>query len=205
MDLASLLIFATAYALAVLSPGPGITALVARVIGRGTRGAPAYVAGFVVGDLIWFCVAALGLAALAKTWATLFLVVKWVGVAYLLYLAWKMWTAPAVGTDVAADTRDVAPRQLFLSGLLLTLGNPKVMAFFLALLPTIIDLSNLSLLAFAELFVLIAVILSTILSGYVMLASRARRFIASPAAMRVVNRACGVAIAGAAATVAVRA
>lgn len=205
MDIASLLVFATAYSLAVLSPGPGITALVARVLGRGTRGAPAYIAGFVVGDLIWFCVAALGLAALAKAWATLFLVVKWVGVAYLLYLAWKMWTAPAVGAEVTADTSDVAPRQLFLSGLMLTLGNPKVMAFFLALLPTIIDLGNLSLLAFAELFVLIAVILSGILTGYVVLASRARRFIASPTAMRIVNRACGVAIAGAAATVAARA
>lgn len=204
MDLAGIVVFVTAYLLAAASPGPGIAALVARVIGRGMRGAPAYIAGFVVGDLIWFCLAAFGLAALAQTFATLFIVIKWAGVAYLLYLAWTMWTAPVTPLDLEAAPGDAGRIELFLAGLSLTLGNPKVIAFFLALLPTIVDLTTLSLFGLVEMAGLIALILSSVLGTYALLAERARRFISSPREMRIVNRLCGAAIAGAAATIAAR-
>jgi threonine/homoserine/homoserine lactone efflux protein len=62
MSLYGLSIFAAVYVLAVASPGPGVAAIVARVLGRGTRGAPAFIAGFLVGDLIWFTFAATGRA-----------------------------------------------------------------------------------------------------------------------------------------------
>jgi hypothetical protein len=62
VPLSSLALFAAIYAVAVASPGPGIAALVARVLSRGTGGMPAFVAGFVVGDLAWFAVAAKGFA-----------------------------------------------------------------------------------------------------------------------------------------------
>jgi threonine/homoserine/homoserine lactone efflux protein len=87
MTLTGLLVFGAAYATAVFSPGPGVAALVARVLARGLRGAPAFIAGFLIGDLVWFTVAATGLALLAQTFAIVFLAVKYAGVAYLLYLA----------------------------------------------------------------------------------------------------------------------
>ena len=62
MDLAALLLFAGTLLVAAASPGPGIAALVARVIGRGADGAPAFAAGLVLGDLVWLAVATLGLA-----------------------------------------------------------------------------------------------------------------------------------------------
>jgi threonine/homoserine/homoserine lactone efflux protein len=204
MDLAGLAVFAAAYALAVASPGPGVAALVARVVGRGTRGAPAYIAGFVVGDLVWFTVAALGLAALAATFTTLFALIRWAGVAYLLYLAWRMWTAEPALLDAPAGPADARPLALFLAGLTVTLGNPKVIAFFLALLPTIVDLAAMTPLAFVELAALIAGILTAVLSAYALAAERARRFIRNADAIRVVNRLCGLAIAGAAGTIAAR-
>ena len=54
MSLYGLSVFALVYMLAVASPGPGVAAIVARVLGRGTHGIPAFIAGFLVGDLIWF-------------------------------------------------------------------------------------------------------------------------------------------------------
>jgi threonine/homoserine/homoserine lactone efflux protein len=66
MSLYGLWIFAAIYFLAVALPGPGIAAVVARALARGTQGAPAFIAGFLVGDLIWFTFAATGLAALAR-------------------------------------------------------------------------------------------------------------------------------------------
>src|SRR5262245_38736338 len=88
-------IFCAVYLLAVATPGPGVAAVIARSLARGSRGAPAFIAGFLLGDLIWFVFAATGLAALAQTAYTVFVALKYVGAVYLLYLAWRLWTSPA--------------------------------------------------------------------------------------------------------------
>ena len=95
MSLAGLVLCASVYAMAVATPGPGIAAVVARVLSRGVAGAPAFILGFVVGDLIWFTVAARGLAVLANSFHVVFVAIKYAGVAYLLYMAYGLWTAPA--------------------------------------------------------------------------------------------------------------
>lgn len=82
MDVAGLLVFTAAYLVAVASPGPGIAAIVARMLGHGLTGATAFITGFLVGDLVWFTVAATGLAMVASSFATLFLVIKYAGAAY---------------------------------------------------------------------------------------------------------------------------
>lgn len=204
MDLASLLVFALAYLMATASPGPGVAAVVARVLARGTRGAPAFIAGFVAGDLVWFAIAATGLSALAQGFALAFTALKWLGVAYLLWLAWQLWTAPATPPDAAAAPAAEGGWRLFGAGLLLTLGNPKVILFFVALLPTVIDLGGAGPLALTELAVMIAVILSAVLGAYALAAARARRLLTTPRAVRAVNRGAGVAMAGAAAAIAAR-
>lgn len=201
MNAASLAIFATAYAMMVAMPGPGVAALMARVLSQGMKGIPALIAGYLVGDLSWFAAAALGLAAIAKTFAFGFLFIKYVGAIYLLYLAYKMWTKPSVIAE-AEVASDVTDGQLFMTGLTVTLGNPKPMAFFLALLPTVIDLEALTVLAFVELSVVICALLVISLVVYALLADRARRFVSDARAMKVLNRICGTALAGAAVAVA---
>src|SRR5450631_3853904 len=115
MDLPNLIVFATAYLAVVLLPGPGVTALIARVLTRGTRGAPAYVAGFAAGSLLWFTVAATGLAALASAFGTLFIVIRYAGAAYLLFLAWMLWAAPPRSAE-AIDASPDGYWRLFLAG-----------------------------------------------------------------------------------------
>src|ERR1051326_7116879 len=98
-------VFSLAYVLAVATPGPGVAAVIARSLGHGLRGAPAFIAGFLVGDLIWFTFAATGLAMLAQSAYTVFVIVKYAGVAYLLYLAYRLWTAPAKAVNGAGEVR----------------------------------------------------------------------------------------------------
>lgn len=205
MTVTGLLAFGVAYGAAVASPGPGVAAVFARVLSRGLRGAPAFIAGFLVGDLVWFALAATTLHALAQTFAFVFVVVRYAGAAYLLYLAWKLWTAPAEPADgAAAAARSEHPLRLFLGALSLTLGNPKVIFFFLALLPMVVDLNSLTASAALEIAALIAVILSAVLGGYALLAAFGRRFITSPRAVRIVNRSGGTMMAGAAVAIATR-
>lgn len=205
MSLYGLLVFSAVYLLAVASPGPGVAAVIARSLAKGTHGAPAFIAGFLVGDLIWFAFAATGLAALAQSAHTVFVVVKYAGAAYLLYLAYKLWTAPAVAADQAPDLESgQQPFQLFLGSLALTLANPKTMIFFLALLPTVVSLEQLTLLGFVEMVVAISIVLPLTLGAYVLLAARARRVFKSAAAVRRINRGTGAAMACAAVAVATR-
>jgi len=204
MTLTGLLLFSAAYATAVISPGPGVAALVARVLARGLRGAPAFIAGFLIGDLVWFTVAATGLALLAQTFAMVFLAVKYAGAAYLLYLAWRLWTAPAAAGEIAAAAPSERPLRLFLGSLSLTLGNPKPIIFFLAILPTVVDLTRLDRGGFAEIAALMAVILTVILGGYALAAAYARRLFTSARAIRAVNRGTGAVMAGAAIAIAAR-
>ena len=96
MTLSSLILFAAVYFAAVATPGPGVAALIARVLGQGLRGVAPFIAGYFVGDMIWLTFAATGLAVIAKTFAGVFVAIKFAGAAYLLYLAWRMATAPAV-------------------------------------------------------------------------------------------------------------
>ncbi|HYD98480.1 MAG TPA: LysE family translocator [Alphaproteobacteria bacterium] len=204
MDLTSLGVFVLALLVAAASPGPNIAAIVARVLGRGTQGALAFTAGVAIGDVVWLTLAVFGLAVLAQSFAGVFLVVRYAGAAYLLYLAWRLWTAPAAAPGVAANLAREHPARLFLGGLAVTMGNPKVMVFYLALLPNLVDLSRLDPLGYAELVAATLGVLAVVFGGYILLAARARRLFTSARAMRLVNRGTGAVMAGAAAMVAAR-
>jgi threonine/homoserine/homoserine lactone efflux protein len=91
---------------------------------------------------------------------------------------------------------------MFLAGLAVTLGNPKIMVFYLALLPTIIDLAGVTLVAWLELTSIMLVILAAIDAAYIVLAARARLLLRSRHALRIANRASATVLGGAAATIA---
>jgi threonine/homoserine/homoserine lactone efflux protein len=198
MDASALIVFAGALLIAAASPGPGLAALVARVLARGRSGAAAFTAGLAIGDVVWLAAAVTGLSAAAQLFGGLFVLIKYAGAAYLLFLAWKLWTAPVVPLAEGHVPPAERPGRLFLAGLAVTLGNPKVMVFYLALLPTLIDIQGIGPLAFAELALVTLSVLGLVFGAYIALALRARRLFASPRALRRVNRATGAVMAGAA-------
>jgi len=204
MEPTGLILFSSALFIAAASPGPGIAAIVARVLGRGPKGAAAFSAGIILGDLVWLTFAILGLAALAQTFHGVFLAVKYAGAVYLLYLAYKLWTAPVSAQEVKADEKAEHPAKLLLGGLALTLGNPKAIVFYLALLPTFLDLTRITVLGYLELALATMLVLAVVFGGYILLAVRARKLFTTPGAIRILNRVTGTVIAGAAAVVAAR-
>lgn len=204
MDPVGLIVFGAALLVAAATPGPGVAALVARVLARGAEGAVAFTAGLAIGDVVWLAAAVTGMAALAQTFAGLFLLIKYAGAAYLLYLAWKLWTAPAGPLEPGQEPRAERPARLFLAGLAVTLGNPKVMVFYLALVPTLVDVASITMLGFAELAAVCLSVLALVFGTYILLAARARRLLRSPRALKQLNRATGAVMAGAAAAVATR-
>jgi threonine/homoserine/homoserine lactone efflux protein len=204
MDPAALVLFAGTLLVAAASPGPGIAALVAQVVGKGPEGATSFAAGLILGDLVWLAVAIFGLAVVAQTFHEVFLVIKYAGAGYLVYLAYRMWTAPVDARDIAAAPRRDGPLRLFFAGLAVTLGNPKVVAFYLALLPSLIDLARVGLLGYVELAGISVVILTAVFGAYAVAAAHARALFRSTRAMRLLNRTGGTVMAGAAVVVATK-
>jgi len=204
LSISGLALFAAALAVAAFSPGPGIAAIVARVLGRGRSGAFAFTAGMAIGDIVWLTLAVLGLAVVAQTFHEVFAVIKYLGAAYLLYVAWKMWKAPAAAPEIAPLTVRESQLRLFLGGLAVCLGNPKTMVFYLALLPSILDTTQIDGLAFVELIAVTLTVVGGVFAFYVLVALRARRWITSARTVRMVNRGSSVVMAGAAVAIASR-
>ncbi|CAE6834439.1 LysE family translocator [Paraburkholderia nemoris] len=203
MSLSALLVFALALIIAAGTPGPSIAALVARVLTNGFRDVLPFLAAMWLGEALWLTCAVAGLAVIARSFGMVFIVLKFAGVAYLLFLAWKMWRAPAdvQGSDLPSGQ---SPWRMFVAGLLVTLGNPKIMMFYLALLPTIIDLSRIGTVAWFELTLTMLIVLMTVDFGWALLASRARKLLNTRRAVKFTNRASAAVMAGVAAAIATR-
>ena len=173
------------------------------MLAKGWRDVLPFLAAMWVGEAIWLALAVFGLAVVAQTFHLLFLVIKYLGIAYLLYLAWKMWTAP-VAVAEGELPRERSAGKLFLAGMAVTLGNPKIMLFYMALLPTIIDLHDVSALGWAQLTLTMLAVLVAVDMAWALLAAQARRFLRSARAMRAANRTGATIMAGAATAIAAK-
>ncbi len=203
MTAGALMVFALTLLVAAGSPGPSIAALVARVLTNGLRDVLPFLAAMWIGEAIWLSFAVGGLAIVAQTFAVIFTIMKVLGVAYLLFLAWKMWFAPT-GADSDQLSIGQKPWQMFLAGMVVTLGNPKIMVFYLALVPTLIDLDQLDLLSWAELTVTMLAVLVTIDCAWALAAAHARRLLTNHRAVRIANRTSAAMMVGAAAAIAAK-
>ena len=202
MSLQSFLLFLGVYATVVAIPGPVVTALVMRSLAHGFRSTIAMQLGLTLADGIQLMLVALGLAALAHSMGEAFLVVKIAGALYLIYLGYKYWTAPVAEIAVPPT---LAPGKDFLAGLALGLGNPKAIAFWAALVPTVVDIKHITLSGYLAMLSVTLIVGPGIDSAYALAASRARTFFRDSKARRTLNRVAGVALAGAGVAVAVRA
>jgi threonine/homoserine/homoserine lactone efflux protein len=193
----SLLIYCGIYALAIAMPGPGIVSIVARALGSGFRATIPATLGTLVGDLVIMTLSVLGLALIAQALGSLFLFVKLAGAFYLIYLGYRYWTAPV------ADGVQDGTSNGFLAQFALTLGNPKAITFFVALLPTVVNLKALTLTGYLELCVCTAVLIPAIMLTYAALAAQVRGLFASVSARRRMNKGAAVVMIGAGVGVAV--
>lgn len=204
MSLASLLAYCSALFIAAAIPGPGMTAIVARALGSGFRETFFMGLGLVLGDLVYLTAVILGLAFVAQTFTTAFMVIKILGALYLVYIAYKLWTAGLLPQDIQAK-KSASIGLSFLSGLLVTLGNPKTMLFYVALVPTLIDLRAIGLDEYAVLVGSTFIVLMAVLIPYILLASRARLLLKQPRALKSLNRIAAGILGTTAAYIATRA
>lgn len=197
MTLAGFLTYALALGVAAAIPGPGVVALVARALGAGFGAAMAFSLGLILGDLTYLAAAIFGLSLIAEALGAVFVVVRYGAALYLAYLAFRLWRAAGAAARVEGESRD-RPWTSFVAGLTITLGNPKTIVFYLAILPTLVDLRGLTAADCVTLVVITAAVLFAVMTPYAALAARARESLRRPAFRARLNRGAAAIMAGAA-------
>ncbi|AQZ66455.1 RhtB family transporter [[Actinomadura] parvosata subsp. kistnae] len=129
---ATFTLFLTTSVVLVLIPGPNHLYITARGLAQGRSAGLVSALGIELGTLVHIAAAAAGLSFVIARSATLYSVIKWAGVAYLVYLAIRAFTSK----QAQAGRPEPQPlRKVFLEGVLVNVFNPKTLLFFLALLP----------------------------------------------------------------------
>jgi homoserine/homoserine lactone efflux protein len=192
MELTVWLTFLAASFAISLSPGAGAVAAMSAGLNHGFRRGYFMSFGLILGIWTQVCVVSLGLGALIAASSLAFMLVKWLGVAYLVYLGIKQWRAPArplVAEGGAAQA--VTRRALVLRGWMINATNPKGTVFLLAVVPQFLDLAQ----PLAPQYLVIGATLGCtdliVMGGYTALAAKVLRLLKSPRQMRLMNKAFG--------------
>jgi homoserine/homoserine lactone efflux protein len=183
--------FAAAWAIS-LSPGAGAVAAMSAGLNHGFRRGYVMTLGLVAGIWTQILVVGIGLGALIAASSLAFTVVKWGGVAYLVWLGIKQWRAPA--TPMLAEGGDavaVSPRELFVRGWIVNALNPKGTVFLLAVVPQFLNVGQPLLPQYAVIALTLAFTDLVVMAGYTALAARVLRTLKAPSHIKAMNRAFG--------------
>ncbi|MFZ5608709.1 MAG: LysE family translocator [Pseudomonadota bacterium] len=187
MSLELYIAFLLASVIVVAIPGPNVTLIIARALGHGRRAAMATVLGTTLAQAFSLALVIAGMTTAIALFARWFELLRWLGVAYLGYLAYRQWRSPSIILD-DIETQQAPHKRLFLEGAMVAATNPKTLLFFAAFLPQFIDPARpvpgqMALLSLS--YLAIAFCLD---SGYGLAAARLRPYFATRRAARVKNR-----------------
>ena len=203
MDLSVWITYFIATIILSVTPGPGVFSSISSGLHHGFRLGMWNGIGMQLGSLIWVSVVALGLGAILIASETMFNVIKWIGVAYLVYLGIVTWRSrPRIFVEDTDDNAHTA-REVFVRGFLVNITNPKGIIFFAAILPQFIDIARPQLPQYVILAATTFAVDVAVMMAYTALAARVLGVMRNERHLKWVNRtlggtfvAAGVALAG---------
>ncbi len=190
MTLSTWLTFFVASWLISLSPGAGAISCMSAGMRYGFRRAIPNIFGLQVGATLLIVIVAAGIGAVLATSVVAFTIIKWFGVAYLLWLGIAQWRAEAKPLELD-NAPSMSGMQLFTRAVLINLGNPKGIVFMLAVLPQFIDPHVAQWPQYALCAATIFFTDAVVMSGYTLLASRVFASLREPHHIRLLNRTFG--------------
>ena len=183
--------FAASWAISI-SPGPGAVAAMSAGLNHGFRRGYFTTFGLVLGIWTQVLVVGVGLGALIAASATAFTAIKWLGVAYLIWLGVRQWRAPAVPMVALRDQGETESRRsMIVRAWMLNAVNPKGTVFLLAVVPQFIQLDQPLLPQYLVIAGTLGFTDLVVMAGYTALAARVLGALKSPYHIRAMNRAFG--------------
>ncbi|PJG42914.1 threonine transporter RhtB [Acinetobacter tandoii] len=176
-----------------ISPGAGAIASMSSGLNYGFRRGYWNAVGLQLALLLQIGIVAAGVGVLFATTPWAFLVVKWFGVGYLLYLAYLQWRAPVQSIEIQQEqqaTKSIP--KLIAYGFLVNMSNPKAIVFLLAVLPQFLDLSQPQWIQYGVMAVTMISIDLMVMAGYTGLAAKVLKLLKSPKQQKYMNRTFAV-------------
>jgi homoserine/homoserine lactone efflux protein len=176
-----------------LSPGAGAISCMAAGLRHGFRRAFPNIVGLILGIMFMLVIVGAGLGAILAASSLAFSIVKWLGVAYLVWLGIAQWRAPAFAVDARAAQAQLGgtARELLLKGFLVNATNPKGILFMLAVLPQFIDPARPQLVQYLICSATLTLTDLVVMSGYTVFASKVLGLLREPHHIRALNRTFG--------------
>ncbi|WP_336365901.1 homoserine/homoserine lactone efflux protein [Marinobacter sp. C2H3] len=190
MTLTVWLTFLMAALLISLSPGAGAVNSMSNGLRFGLRRSASVILGQQVGYGLQIVMVGAGLGALVASSTTALMVIKWAGVAYLIWLGIQKWREPVIAAG-SEDAPAASHRQQFWNGVLVNLTNPKATVFLIALFPQFLSAGAPQGPQLATMGATLILVDCVVMSGYALLASKLFRFMTTPARQRQMNRLFG--------------
>ncbi|NDP38596.1 MAG: LysE family transporter [Rhodoferax sp.] len=183
--------FAASWAISI-SPGPGAIASMSAGLNHGFKRGYVTIFGLVLGIWTQLLIVGVGLGALVAASSTAFTVVKWLGVAYLVWLGIAQWRAPARPMVAVSDSgMSVSQRSMILRAWMINVVNPKGTVFLLAVVPQFMNLSQPLLPQYLTIGATLAFTDMVVMAGYTALAARVLGALKDPSHIRAMNRTFG--------------
>lgn len=192
-----LALYALAYFVMVVSPGPFVAAIAARSAAFGFQAGISMALGAWLAEKIWVLAAIFGLALIAQHYANILIVLKFVGAIWLIWIGAKLLLGRSDVIRAEVEARPDPFCKGFSTGLMINLGNPKAALFFMAMFPGFFDVAAMT---WVDAVVIIAVSAPIGLGSdltYAWLAARARDLLADGPMARRVDVATGGVLVGA--------
>ena len=183
--------FAASWAISI-SPGPGAIASMSAGLNHGFKRGYVTIFGLVLGIWTQLLIVGVGLGALVAASSTAFTVVKWLGVAYLVWLGIAQWRAPARPMVAVSDSGVfVSQRSMILRAWVINVVNPKGTVFLLAVVPQFMNLSQPLLPQYLTIGATLAFTDMVVMAGYTALAAKVLGALKDPSHIRAMNRTFG--------------
>ena len=203
MSIDSLFALFGAMIILAMVPGPAVFAIIARSFSSGKLQAFYMTVGIVLGDYIFIVLALFGLSALAEVMGTAFFIIKYLSAAYLILLGIQLLRTEVKSIDIKAS-KDSSLISNLLTGLFITLGNPKAIIFYVGFFPAFINVNEVTFYDTSLIMLAATFAFGSVNMCYSLLAVKAKNTFKSPNATNVINKTAGTIMVSTGALVAIK-
>ena len=192
MNLLDILSFSLAMFLLAITPGAGVFAVISTALNSNIKNSFYMITGIILGDIIFLLLAIFSLSSIQTILGDMFIFIKYIGGIYLLYLAYKIFTSSCIIN--VKENQNIKTSKNFITGLVITLSNPKVILFYISFLPTFIDLQKLIINDIFIIITLVTLVLSFVMSFYAISASKVKASLNNKKYIKTMNISASVAM-----------
>ena len=194
MDLQTILAFCAAFAIFAASPGPDNVTIFSKTLSHGATSGIAYGSGVVASIYCFVLLATAGFSAIGNFLNTNLSFLQYLGAGYLIYMGVSTWRA---SFNIRPNVATGSSLNVFLTGFILNISNPKMPFFYLALLPGIFGIRTFTLTDILVILVLITIIEILVIGGHVILALKAKKAFSDLSQLKFINKIAGGLMVGA--------